>query len=134
MISDSTIKDVVDNLKLCHIENSHIHGYGLFSDACIDSGVVLGLLDGQLIPWELHQKYDLTLEWNAIDKNTLLVRPYRTKYSYINHHRSPNLVLLYDPLRIVALKSISEGEELTLDYRKEPLPDEYIESKGKFYL
>lgn len=135
MISMGTIaEDVVDNLGLCYIANSSIHGYGLFADRDIDKGVVLGSLDGQLIPWRLHRKYNLTLEWNAIDKDTLLVRAYRTKYSYINHQSVPNLVLLYDPLRVVALKRISKGEEMTLDYRKEPLPPEYIESKGKFYL
>ncbi|MFW8590893.1 hypothetical protein ACOI22_08840 [Glaciecola sp. 2405UD65-10] len=35
-----------------------------------------------------HHKYDLTLELNAIAEGILLVRPYRTRYSYINHQGS----------------------------------------------
>lgn len=130
----TTSEDVVDNLKFCQVEISSIHGYGIFADRDIDEGVVLGSLDGQLIPWRLHSKFRLTLEWNAIDEDTLLVRPYRTKYSYINHQRAPNLLLLHDPLRVVTLRCISKGDEMTLDYRKEPLSPEYIESEGKYYL
>lgn len=127
-------EDIIDNLKFSYIRESKIHGYGLFADREIGEGVILGFLDGQSIPWSLHSKYHLTLEWNAIDEETLLVRPYRTKYSYINHQRSPNLLILHEPLRVVTLRSIQKSEELTLDYRKESLPQEYIESKGKYYL
>jgi len=127
-------EDVIDNIKLSYIKESPIHGYGLFAEQEIDEGVVLGVLDGQIIPWKLHSKYHLTLEWNAIDADTLLVRPYRTKYSYINHQCESNLILMRDPLRVVTLRRISKGEEMTLDYRNEPLSPEYIESSGKFYL
>ena len=72
------------------------------------------------------------MEWNAIEKDLLLVRPYRTKYSFINHNRTPNLIIKYNPLRIESFKNILKDEELTLDYRKEPLPDEYIQNKGQY--
>lgn len=127
-------EDVIDNLRFCKIKQSMIHGFGLFAVKIIEEGVVLGTLDGQRIPWRLHTKYHLTLEWNAIDEETLLVRPYRTKYSYINHQREPNVLLMHDPLRVVTMRRINDGEELTLDYRKEPLPPKYIETKGKYYL
>ena len=128
------IQDVVDNLKFSEIKPSNIHGYGLFATELIAINTLLGTLDGQEIPESLHHKYDLTLEWNAIAEGVLLVRPYRTKYSYINHQRSPNLVIVSSPLRIKALRTINAGEELTLDYRKESLSKAYIESKGYLYL
>lgn len=131
---ESLPRDVVDNLKFSFIGKSTIHGYGLFASQDIEKGVALGILDGQIVPLILHKKYNLTLEWNAIDESTLLVRPYRTKYSYINHQRQPNLVLLHNPLRVATLRKISTGEEITLDYRLEPLSPEYIESAGKHYL
>ncbi len=126
--------DVIDNLVDSEIKQSLLHGLGLFATKKIEKNAVLGHLDGQIVPWEQHQKYRQTLEWNIVEGGALLVRPYRTKYSYINHHRSPNLVLEYAPLRVVALRDIMAEEELTLDYRKEDLPADYIEAKGKYYL
>ncbi|WP_419770582.1 MAG: SET domain-containing protein-lysine N-methyltransferase [Candidatus Marinarcus sp.] len=126
------LEDVIDNLKFSYISKSSIHGNGLFANADIDENITLGELDGQFIQWDLHKEYDFTLEWNAITKNILLVRPYRTKYSFINHSREPNLEIHYNPLRIITKKSIKLNEELTLDYRKEPLPDEYITNIGDY--
>lgn len=128
------LEDVINNLKYTIIQPSKIHGNGLFAVKSIPSGTELGELDGQVIPESLHNKLGLTLEWNAIQENVLLVRPYRTKYSYINHSRTPNLKLVGYPLKVVTLTTISEGEELTLDYRKEKLSEEYIDKKGKYYL
>jgi SET domain-containing protein len=133
-MSEITLEDTIDNLKFAYISKSKVHGQGLFSSQAIAKGEVLGYLDGQIIDWELNNKYHLTLEWNSLENNKLLVRPYRTKYSYINHSRTPNLKLFQAPLRVVSIKNISKNEELFLDYREEPLPEEYIEKKGKYYL
>lgn len=128
------ISDAVDNLAFTVIKPSKIHGFGLFATQFIAEGTPLGTLDGQIIPESLHNKFELTYEWNAIEIGTLLVRPYRTKYSYINHHRTPNLVLIGLPIVVTALNDIKKGQELTLDYRKESLSQNYIETKGKYYL
>lgn len=126
--------DVIDNITSTYIAPSFIHGLGLFADLDIDAGVVLGTLDGQQISWDLYTKQELAFEWNAIQPEVLLVRPYRTKYSYINHSRDPNLLLDTNPLRVISKRFIRKGEEVTLDYRCEPLPKEYILKKGKSYL
>ena len=128
------IKDVIDNLADTYISESQVHGNGLYSLQDIKKGFVLGELDGQIVDWDLHQKYNMAFEWNAITQHKLLVRPYRTKYSYINHSRTPNLVLQGSPLKVVALRDIEKDEELFLDYRKEPLPAQYLELKGRLYL
>jgi hypothetical protein len=74
------------------------------------------------------------MECNKLDLETYLVRPYRTKYSYINHSFSPNTVLKKYPLRLISLKKIHVGEEITLDYTQEELSQEYLSSKNKDYL
>lgn len=128
------ICDVINNLHSTYIKKSSINGYGLFAEINIQKNTILGYLDGQIIDWDLHTKYHLTLEWNAINDNKLLVRPYRTKYSYINHLRNANVIIKQNPIRIVTKKDIKKNEELVLDYRLESLPNEYLEKKGKFYL
>jgi SET domain-containing protein len=133
-MKEINLEDTIDNLKNTYIQKSNVDGYGLFAHTKIDKNTILGYLDGQIIEWELHSKYNLTLEWNAIGNNKLLVRPYRTKYSYINHSREANLLIQYDPIRVIAKRDIVKDEELFLDYRLEPLSNEYIEKKGKFYL
>lgn len=126
--------DVIDNIAFTTIRQSKIHGLGLFAENKIAAGQLLGYLDGQEVPWSLHQKYNLTCEWNALTNELLLVRPYRTKYSFINHSRQPNVKIEYQPLRVVAIQNIDPDEELTLDYRREPLPEDYINNHGQSYL
>ena len=77
-------------------------------------------------------------EWNALSEKELLFRPYRTKYSFINHSRQPNVVLKTDPashrLYLMVCQDIPSLSELTLDYRLEPLPIEYLKGHGATYL
>lgn len=141
-------KNVVDNIKNTSVGLSPIHGIGLFADSKILSGTSICVLDGQKILWKQHDsllnlsKQDLGIystyffmEWNVLDSETLLARPLRTKYSYINHSRTPNLKLTRAlPLTIYAICEINCGDELTLDYRFESLPEHYLEQHGKTYL
>lgn len=148
---------VLDTIPLGEIYPSHIHGYGLFAKEDIREGTILCIMNGQIMRWYEYkesctrikaalkeQDHPLFLEWNCLGTGSgvsgtaedtyLLVRPFRTKYSLINHSRTPNCQLLYNPLRVVAMKDIQEGEELTFDYRTEPLPQEYYDEHGYSYL
>ncbi len=140
-------KNTIDNIKQGQIAPSKIHGYGLFAKVDIDAMDILCVLDGQVIGWDHYIKIKenisnlagsleeyFFMEWNALDEETLLVRPLRTKYSYINHSRTPNVTIQRHPLRIIAMKNISIGTEITIDYRNEPLNDEYINNHGSTYL
>lgn len=137
----------LDNISFSKIDNSCIHGFGLFATEKILRSHILGTLDGQVVDWNQYElisrklendigsyKNFIFTEWNALDKSTLLVRPLRTKYSFINHSYEPNLEIKYNPIRVVAIKDILKGEEFTLDYTKEPLRREYLEGHGKTYL
>lgn len=67
-------------------------------------------------------------------KEEVLERVYQTKYIYIKHARDPNFKIKQDPLRVVAKVDIPKDTELFLDYRKEPLSDDYLRGHGKSYL
>lgn len=138
------IPDVVDNIAFSVIQKSKRHGLGLFSSRDLRKGEILGTLDGQYISKELYEQIKkqtpanlhdyLFVEWNAISPFTLLVRNFRTKYSFINHSRQPNLKIYIDDMSIRTIEPIPKNWELTLDYRMEPLGCEYIDGPGKDYL
>lgn len=138
--------NIIDNIPHTEIRPSAVHGFGLFATKPINAKTILGILDGQVMNWdeydrlsgllELPQqaKCNIFMEWNALSVDKLLVRPLRTKYSFINHSRMPNVQLEHFPLRIVATRNLDAGEELLLDYRLEPLREEYLNGHGKTYL
>ncbi|HET7268258.1 MAG TPA: SET domain-containing protein [Oleiagrimonas sp.] len=136
-LADARLEFIVDNMPDASIGASAVHGHGLFASRRIESGAVIGLLDGQLVDWSSYDVMeqanpfgdhgaDLFMEWNALSTDTLLVRPFRTKYSFINHDREPNACLAHEPLRVIAARAIAVDEEITLDYRQEPLRNEYL--------
>ncbi len=137
---------VIDNITVGRIGPSAVHGRGLFATDDLVEGQILGVLDGQVMDWDFYDELVAArnldrvlteaffMEWNALSPTTLLVRPFRTKYSFINHSRTPNLTLVPHPLRVVAKRAIKAGEELLLDYREEPLRKEYLEGHGSTYL
>ncbi len=141
-------ENIIDNIPRAYIAPSNIHGFGLFAKVDIVKSDILCILDGQIVSWSIYKKLAESfqekikpsynqyffMEWNALDEETLLVRPLRTKYSYINHSRTPNVKLVKYPLRIVAIADIKKDTEITLDYRCEPLNQEYIKGHGDAYL
>ncbi|MFW5913578.1 MAG: SET domain-containing protein [Bacillota bacterium] len=138
---------VIDNIENTTIKKSSIHGLGLFATKTIPKGTLLTTLDGQEVTWDKfdeikkfyykhfkNNEFHFFLEWNAVSQTTLLVRPLRTKYSFINHSRNPNLSIDIRSYKITALKTINKDEELFLDYREQPLRKEYLNGHGATYL
>ncbi len=124
------------NISVGYIDYSSIHGLGLFANTSIKKSSVLGELDGQTVDKvqlpmfrkaNRHYGFD---EWTAISEDKLLVRPYRTKYGYLNHSREPNIEL--QGYLIVALRDIKKEDEMLVDYRKEHLGEEYLRSRGQY--
>ena len=132
------LTQILNTIENTRIGASSIHGYGLFSCRRIPAGRLLATLDGQRVPWSLYQSLGLCDEWNALSPDWLLVRPYKTMYSFINHCRQPNALLELHPsedrLMLFARADLEAGDEITLDYRNEPLPDDYVNGHGKSYL
>lgn len=138
-------QSVSDDIKNSYIDINSNGTFGLFAKKPIQAGAILCELDGQKMDWGHYEKLRRTInlgeyqdyifmEWNALDPKTLLVRAFRTKYSYINHSKMPNVEIKYNPIRIEAVKDISEYDELTIDYSKEPLSEEYKADKEKSFI
>lgn len=137
---------VIDNIAHTEIRLSEVHGLGLFSVRKIGAGIKLATLDGQVVDYDFYYlvkdklSIDPTadnyvfMEWNSLPNKKLLARMFRTKYSYINHSRTPNCKLIGSPPELWTYSDIEIGEELTLDYRDEPLPDNYLTGHGSTYL
>lgn len=136
---------VIDNIPFTEISKSNIHSFGLFAKKDFKIGGIICILDGQTMDWdfydELCKKINLKeyqnyifMEWNALSQNTLLVRAFRTKYSYINHSKAPNVALKYNPLRIETIRNIKNNEEILIDYSKEPLKQSYLQDQEKQFL
>jgi hypothetical protein len=106
---------------------SATHGTGLFSTRNRPAGELVCTLDGQKISLDEFPAV-LELEWNAVSERVLLVRPLRTSYGYINHSDTPNLAIEPDGFRVVTVRAIEAGEELTLDYFAPPVPPEFLDS------
>ena len=89
-----------------YVDDSPIHGKGLFARTFIPSGTVIGVAqgrstvdDGEHVLWigennAFHVQCDLR---------------------YINHSNSPNAVY-YDNLEVAAIQDIQAGEEITHNY------------------
>lgn len=133
---------VLQTIADTYILPSPLHGLGLWAGVDIQEGDFLCALDGQRIRYEdyvaLTSDPDSApfMEWNALSDTLLLVRSFRTSYSFINHARRPNCYLedAFDTLRIFAGEPIRRGAELTLDYRNEPLLEVYLSGHGATFL
>jgi hypothetical protein len=128
---------IINNIQHTDIRPSLIHGFGLFSTESIGAGYALATLDGQIISYEFYQemkarwslpanaKDSVFMEWNFLAGKRMLVRMFKTKYSYINHSHRPHCKLLGYPPTIWSLENIEEGDELTLNFHDEPLRNGY---------
>jgi SET domain-containing protein len=140
-------KNTLDTIQYTVINKSTLHGFGLFTIRKIYEDTILAILDGQIMSQSKYNEIEKNIaknidiyknyffmEVNILDDKTYLVRPFRTKYSYINHSRIPNVKILQNPLRIIAIRDIESGEELTIDYREEKLSQEYLVREDKQFL
>jgi SET domain-containing protein len=91
---------------IVYVDDSPIHGKGLFARTLIPSGTVIGIVqgsytvdDGDHVLW--------------VDENKGF--HVQCDLRYINHSSTPNAVY-YDNLEVVAMRDIQAGEEITHNY------------------
>jgi len=113
---------------------SAFNGFGLFSHNKITKGQKIFSLYGEITNKEHLNSKNFFGEWNALSDNSFVVRKDRTSYGFINHSRKPNCEINVKTMEVIAIRNIEKNEEILLDYRKEPLPKEYINGFGKTYL
>jgi hypothetical protein len=119
----------VETIPGARLAPSTIQGRGMFATRARASGDVLCVLDGQVVDVTRYPGVIDTLEWNALSRDYLLVRPLRTSYGFINHARPPNLAIDDDGITLRACQPIAPGDELTLDYLAQPVPLTYLASE-----
>ena len=91
---------------LFYIDDSPIHGKGLFARKYIGAGEIIGVLD--VVPTTTDGEHVLWVD----DDNGFHVK---CDLRFINHSDEPNAAY-YDTLEVWALTDIAPGEEITHDY------------------
>jgi SET domain-containing protein len=91
---------------VAYVDDSSIHGKGLFAKTFIPSGTVIGVAQG--VPTTTDGEHVL---W--IDENDGV--HIQCDLRYINHSDAPNAAY-YDTLDVCATRDIEAGEEITHDY------------------
>lgn len=112
-------------IKDVFISPSSYHGRGLFTVGDRRKGEILTVLDGQVVDY-LERPEVLSGEWNGLGGSKILYRHFSTSYSYINHSKNPNLTINPYDWSLCTLMDITAGEELTLDYWENGLPQNYF--------
>lgn len=108
------------------VSSSSIQGRGLFTQRVWAAGEVLTVIDGQVVDVARYPAVIDALEWNALSPERLLVRAVRTSYGFMNHSSSPNTSIDEDGRTLRAIQAIVSGDELTLDYFAQPVPEAYL--------
>lgn len=101
---------------LYYVEESGIHGKGLYARVAIKKGDYMGSYDGpEVVDNGSHVLWveEEEGEWIGRDGQNLL--------RYLNHSKKPHAE--FDGFDLYAIKNIKAGQELTIDYGEEPDPD-----------
>lgn len=104
------------------VENSFIHGSGIFSYAAISEGTPIMVIKGEVIDGnECERREDeednVYIFWNG--DNCYIDTNKTEKIKFINHHCACNCEVLDgddECLILAAYRDINPGEELTIDY------------------
>lgn len=118
----------VENIDDTVVKPSDVHGMGLFACREFKKGTLLCTLTGQILPKEIYEKFsssglpkDIFIEKSSVLEDKILAIPFRTSYSFINHHplvshieekfcNKTNQIFVY------AKVDIKEGEEILDTY------------------
>ena len=104
MLQEST--GTVAEKPLVYVDDSGIHGRGLFAGRFIAEGEVIGIVQGR--ETQEDGAYVLWIDEEQAVEVTCNLR-------YINHSDNPNAAY-YDTLEVCALTDIQPGEEITHNY------------------
>jgi hypothetical protein len=118
----------IETIPGTQVRDSVVQGRGLFATGAWARGEVLTVMDGQVIDVSRYPEVIDALEWNALTPERLLVRAVRTSYGFMNHSTRPNGAIDADGRTLRAVRAIGPGDELTLDYFAQPVPESYLAS------
>ena len=99
-----------------YVEDSNIHGLGLFAKAEIEKGDYLGEYDGPHIEHE--DDNDSHVLWAEMEDGRWIGRDGQNILRYLNHSTNP--CCEFEGFELYAIRDIAPGEELTIDYGEDP--------------
>ena len=100
---------------LYYVDDSGIHGKGLYARVSIEKGEYMGTYDGP--EGVEHGSHVL---WVEEEDGKWIGRNGQNLLRYLNHHKEPHAE--FNGFDLYAIKNIRQGEELTIDYGEEPDP------------
>ena len=117
-----------DDAPFTYVKDSSVEGYGLFAAKDIKKNDLV--VDYRMFPkdWRKTRYSDLSEEqklknWYVMLNNDECITSDKySKFSYINHSKTPNCEWVLNIHKIIANQDIKKDEELFIDYRLEPRP------------
>lgn len=117
-----------DDAPFTYVKESSVEGYGLFAAKDIKKNDLV--VDYRMFPkdWRKTRYSDLSEEqklknWYVMLNNDECITSDKySKFSYINHSKTPNCEWVLNIHKIIANQDIKKDEELFIDYRLEPRP------------
>ncbi len=127
MVPETELPELVDNAPCCEPGLSIIHGHGLFAREPIRAGqLIVDFSDPAIyreVPASSLELWRLRgSKFTAVSTERCVISDRFTKYSLLNHSRTPNAALDLQLRIVYALEDIPAGAEVTADYRNEPIP------------
>ena len=107
------IKLTEEEALIFYVEDSAIHGKGLFANTTIEEGSYLGEYLGPTT-----RKNGMHVLWIEDEEGKWTGRDGKNALRYLNHDRNP--CAEFDGYELFAVKKIKRHEEITIDYGEEP--------------
>lgn len=108
-----TIKLSKKEAQLFYVEDSEIHGKGLFARTVIKAGTYLGDYEGpETTDNGMH------VLWTEGEDGEWIGRDGKNALRYLNHNVQP--CAEFDGYELYAVKEIAPHQEITIDYGEEP--------------
>jgi len=108
-----TIKLTDTESKFFYVEDSEIHGKGLFAKTTIEAGTYLGDYEGPET-----KDNGMHVLWIEEEKGKWIGRDGKNALRYLNHDRNP--CAEFDGFELYAVAEIEAHQEITIDYGEEP--------------
>lgn len=130
--------ELKDTAIRCRRGRSRLHHEGLFCEqACEPGETIMRFHAGREVDADDYfNSENQDAEWNAVEGKRLFVRKHSTEYRLINHSRQPNATVKFDEINlqfeVVADRPLTAGDEVLIDYRREPLPETYLVHQGGY--
>lgn len=96
-----------------YVEDSKIHGKGLFACTVIKAGTYLGDYEGPDTT-----DNGMHVLWTEDEEGEWIGRDGKNALRYLNHNTIP--CAEFDGYELYALKTIKQHQEITIDYGEEP--------------